>query len=51
MDNVKERDGSFGRIQGLNSQIKPQKFFAFGLGLDLIEPNAGQFVVKIKSIE
>ena len=50
---VKERDGSYGRIETHEgSQIKPQKFFAFGLGYDsLVDKNVGTFIAFLKSTD
>ena len=46
MENVRERGGSLSKIGTLEEKVKPGKFFAFGLGKELVQPNIGRFVVR-----
>ena len=51
VENVRERDASLTEIVGpVDQKVRPGKFFAFGLGWQLVRPNVGRFVVTGQSM-
>lgn len=46
--NIKERDSQSGEIESVSQAVGPMKFFAFGLGEELVNENVGRFIVTQK---
>ena len=45
IDSVRERDGSLSGIGASDQGVRPMKFFAFGLGHELVSESVGEFKV------